>query len=892
MKRTRRHSGFVRSLFSANAFRGRAGRRAKRLASALERIEALECRTLLSATPTLTVTDAGGTFTGQPYVATVSATVNSSPIPIAQSLNFSTYLGSTTTSRAINVTTDDFGNTFVVGWTTGTGFPTTAGAYETTGAADGSRSAFVAKFDPSGNLVWSTLIDGASGFAIAVDGSDDVYVAGEASQTAFQTTTGAYQIAANASSNAFIAKLNSSGSSVIWATFLGGNNFGEVDGIAVDNADNVYVAGDTTATNFPLKNPIQAQNNGGSDAFIAELNSTGSQLVFSTYLGGSGDEYPSAIALDAAGDIFTTGSTDSTDLATTPNALQPTYGGASSDAFVAKLNPSGAGLAYLTYLGGDADVYGSDVEMAVDAAGDAYVVGTTDADTIPMVNAYQSTYSGGQDAFIAELNPTGTAIVNSTYFGSGTYASSIAMDSQGNVYIAGPEFDTVPTVDPVSTSGDLYVAELNLSTSTLVYSTTLGATDDNSIISPVGVTSNGNIILTGDTTSESFPTLNATQSTLTGNRDAFVTGLQPELTVSYYAGTTATGTPLPGARARSARTPLSPRLRPPIQITRTLRATPVTFTISQGQPLTPTVTAIDQSGDYDGSPFTATATALTSDGQPVSGTFAFSYYAGTSATGPGTSTPPVDAGTYTVVASFTSTDPNYADAQSAPVTFTISPAATATAVTNSAASTVYGQSETLTATVTSPGGTPAAGTVTFYDGATPLGTVGISDGTASFTTIALTAGLHVLTASYTGDGLDFAGNSSVLSAASIIQTVAGTGVAGFNGSGNAATSTELYNPYGIAFDSEGDLFIGDVGNSVVWKVNATTHVMTIVAGTGVEGYNGNNIAATSAELNIPIAVAVDSKGDLFIADDGNSLVREVNASTGLISTIAGTGGFG
>ncbi len=457
--------------------------------------------------------------------------------------------------------------------------------------------------------------------------------------------------------------MNPSGSSLIWATYLGGNDFGEVDGIAVDNAGNVYVAGDTTATNFPLKNPIQSQNNGGSDAFVSELNSSGSQLVFSTYGGGSGDDFPSAIALDAAGDIFVTGTTDSTDLPTTANAIQPTYGGGDSDAFVAKLDPSGAGLAYLTYLGGSGDVTGSDVEMAVDAAGDAYVVGTTDADTIPMVNAYQSTYSGGQDAFIAELNPLGTAIVNSTYFGSGTYASGMALDSQGNVYIAGPEFDTVPTVDPASTSGDLYVAEINLTTSTLVYSTTLGATDDNSIITPVGVTSNGNIILAGDTTSDSFPTQNAYQSSLTGFRDAFVTGLEPELTVSYYTGSTATGTPLSGPpSAVGAHTVVATFTSTDPNYT-SAQSDPVTFSITSSGPVNPTVTAFDSSGNYDGSHFAATATALGTDGQPVSGTFAFTYYVGASATGTGTSSPPVDAGTYTVEAAFTSADPDYSDAQ-------------------------------------------------------------------------------------------------------------------------------------------------------------------------------------------------------------------------------------
>ena len=510
----------------------------------------------------------------------------------------------------------------------------------------------------------------------------------------------------------------------------------------------------------------------------------------------------------------------------------------------------------------------------------------------PMVNAYQSTYSGGQDAFIAELNPSGTAILNSTYFGSGTYASGMALDSQGNVYVAGPEFDSIPTVDPASTSGDLYVAEINLTTSTLVYSTTLGATDSGAIITPVGVTSNGNIILAGDTTSDSFPTQNAYQSSLTGFRNAFVTGLQPELTVSYYAGTTATGTPLSGAPSEAGTYTVVATFTSTDPNYASAQSDPVTFTISPSGPVNPTVTAFDTSGNYDGSPFAATATALGTDGEPVSGTFAFTYYVGTSTTGTGTSSPPVDAGTYTVEAAFTSADPDYSDAQTHPVTFTISPAATATAVAASTATPVYGQSETLTATITSAGGTPTTGTVTFFDGATPLTTVGINNGTASFTTTAPDGRTTCPDGHLQRRRTRFFRERSVLSPASIIQTVAGTGVAGYNGDGIPATSAELYNPYGVAVDSKGDLFIADAQNNLVLEVNATTHLITTVAGTGVAGYNGDGIAATSAELDTPIGVAVDSQGDLFIADDGNSRVREVSAATGLISTIAGTGGYG
>src|SRR5579862_5929784 len=443
----------ARRFLALNAAHRRSRARRARWEAA-ERVEVCECRTLLSATTTLTVADPSGTFTGRPFAATVSATVNNEPIPIGQSLNFSTYLVSSTTSRAFGVATDNFGNTFVTGWTNGSKFPTTPGAYETTGTLDGTRSAFVAKFDPSGNLIWSTLIDGTAGFAIAVDNADNVYVGGSASSTDFATTPGAFQTTAS-TTNAFVAKLNPSGSSLIWATYLGGSSFGEVDGLAVDRAGNVYVAGDTTATNFPTLNALQPINRGGSDAFVSELNNTGSALVFSTYGGGSGDDFPSAIALDAAGNIYIDGTTDSPDFPTTPGAIQTTYGGGGSDAFVVKLGPGGTSLIYSTYLGGSDDVTSSDVEMAVDAAGNAYVTGTTDGNDFPTVNAYQSTLLGGQSAYIAELNPSGTALVNSTYFGANTNGSGLALDSSGNVYIAGQAPPGgIPTVDPASTSGN------------------------------------------------------------------------------------------------------------------------------------------------------------------------------------------------------------------------------------------------------------------------------------------------------------------------------------------------------------------------------------------------------------------------------------------------------
>jgi hypothetical protein len=218
---------------------------------------------------------------------------------------------------------------------------------------------------------------------------------------------------------------------------------------------------------------------------------------------------------------------------------------------------------------------------------------------------------------------------------------------------------------------------------------------------------------------------------------------------------------------------------------------------------------------------------------------------------------------------------------------------TTTTLVASSANTTYGQNETLTATVSSHAGSPNAGTITFYDGTTSLGTVPISNGTAQVSTTTLTAGLHVLTATYSGDGgVTFAGSSSVLSPSSVIQTVGGNGAQGYDGTGIQATFAELNLPQGVAVDSAGNLYIADSHNDIVEKIDAQTHVMTTIAGTGVYGFNGNGIPATSAELDGPIAVAVDSAGNVFIADDENDMVREVSATTGLISTVAGNGGFG
>jgi hypothetical protein len=174
--------------------------------------------------------------------------------------------------------------------------------------------------------------------------------------------------------------------SLSYSTYLGGNGDDEGFGIAVDAAGNAYVTGDTSSPNFPTANPLQPGNGGGSDAFVAKLNPTGSALVYSTYLGGNGADEGTSIAVDGAGDAYVTGLTFSTNFPTTANPLQPANGGG-SDALVVKLNPTGSALVYSTYLGGNGADEG--LGIAVDATGDAYVTGLTLSTNFPIANPLQ-----------------------------------------------------------------------------------------------------------------------------------------------------------------------------------------------------------------------------------------------------------------------------------------------------------------------------------------------------------------------------------------------------------------------------------------------------------------------------------------------------------------------
>jgi Beta-propeller repeat len=359
---------------------------------------------------------------------------------------YSTYLGGSSDDYGQGIAVDSSGNAYVTGYTNSTKFPTTSGAFQTTcGCVDNYYfDAFVTKLNPSGSaLVYSTYLGGSGwdfGYGIAVDGSGNAYVTGSTLSVDFPITPGAFQTVCNCGSenapDTFVAELNPTGSAVVYSTYLGGSGQDIGSGIAVDSSGNAYVTGSTTSGDFPITPGAFQTVCGGTcyDAFVAQLNPAGSALVYSTYLGGSGPDAGFGIAVDSSGNAYVIGETNSTNFPTM-NPLQPTFGGDLWDAFVAQINPTGSALVYSTYLGGSSNDYAHGI--AVDSSGNAYVTGATNSTNFPTMNPLQPANAGGYDAFVAQLNPTGSALVYSTYLGGGRndYGHGIAVDSSGNAYV-------------------------------------------------------------------------------------------------------------------------------------------------------------------------------------------------------------------------------------------------------------------------------------------------------------------------------------------------------------------------------------------------------------------------------------------------------------------------
>jgi hypothetical protein len=380
---------------------------------------------------------------------------------------YSTYLsgpGSVNEGNAIAV--DPTGEAVVVGETNSTSFPGVGpGSIDATNPS-GLTQAFVTKLNSTGSgIVYSTFLGGSSGataFGVAVDNSGAAYVTGQTASSPFPgISVGSVQPTVSGSLDAFIAKLDPSGSTVDYATYLGGPAGGTQGfGIAVDAAGDAYVTGDTNTPSLIGVGPGSIQRALGSngnpppaDGFVTELNSTGSAIVYSTYLGGAGSDSGEGIAVDDAGAAYVTGPTSS---ATFPgvgaSSIQPTFLGNTDDGFVTKIAPGGGSIAYSTYLGAGTTLPDA---IAVDAFGHAFVAGSTNDSSFPGVTAasLQPALGGSSDGFLTELRPDGSATVFSTYLGgsAGDGVRGIAEDTTGGSYLTGATTSTTfPGVGPGS----------------------------------------------------------------------------------------------------------------------------------------------------------------------------------------------------------------------------------------------------------------------------------------------------------------------------------------------------------------------------------------------------------------------------------------------------------
>ena len=330
---------------------------------------------------------------------------------------------------------------------------------------------------------------------------------------------------------------------LVYSTYLGGSGWDSGQGIAVDAAGSAYVTGSTPSPNFPTQSPYQATKLGDYDVFVTKLTPAGNALVYSTYLGGSGDEVGYGIAVDPTGSAYVTGYTQSTDFPT-QSAYQATYQGGSADAYVTKLTPAGNALSYSTYIGGSDTEEGHSI--AVDGAGSAYITGTTASSNFPTQSAYQATLQGNFDAFATKLSPTGAALVYSTYLGgSGADVGwGIAVDGANSAYVAGWTLSAnFPTQSPYQAanqgSQDAFVTKLTPAGNALAYSTYLGGSGED-VAYGIALDLTGSAYVTGSTGSANFPTLSPYQATLQGGfNDAFVTKLTPAgaaLVYSTYLG--------------------------------------------------------------------------------------------------------------------------------------------------------------------------------------------------------------------------------------------------------------------------------------------------------------------------------------------------------------------
>ena len=458
----------------------------------------------------------------------------------------SSYLGGSSDDQIHDCAFDASGNIIMCGITGSASFPTTLSAYDT--VMNGVSDGFLVKMPPSGeSLIFSTFLGGSSGdsiHAMDIDGSGNIYVSGMTGDGGFPVTSGVAFPGYAGSGDAFIAKFNSSGTSLLAATFFGGNGQDQAEGLCVDS-NGAHVTGWTESTNLPTTmTALDTSANGFKDTFLASFSTDLSTLNYGSYIGGSYYEESRCVDSNPDGDLIIAGFTASKDFPSTPGAFDPTPN--DQDAFVMRFVQGTFSLAFSTFLGGglgDEKIN----DLAVDSTGNIWCTGSTSSTNFPLTpGTLDDDLNQDGDAFLSCFDASGSQLLYSTFLGGSGLDSSaaIALDAQGNVYLAGSTLSSdFPMTDPGDTYGghaDIFVVKLPPSGDSLTYSLLVGGAGIESA-SAIAVDGTGRVTVAGVNQQGGFPTTTfAFQSDSFWYEDGVVFRLSPNgqtLEFSTYLGT-------------------------------------------------------------------------------------------------------------------------------------------------------------------------------------------------------------------------------------------------------------------------------------------------------------------------------------------------------------------
>jgi len=782
------------------------------------------------------------------------------PLVIDPVLVYSTLWGGRYAEGATLIRTDAAGNLYVLGDTQSDDFPVRNAAQRSKSEAPtpwcatlgGCPDVFISKFDPTGReLLFSTYLGGTfieNGLGMTVDKDGNVYVTGVTHSSDFPTTPGCFQSERKGSSflpgrDVFVTKLNATGSVLLYSTYLGGSQSDRAFNLAVDAEGNAYIAGRTESRDFPTKNPIQVyqDDNGGLDGFVAKLNRWGTELIYSTYIGGNDEDQCNDIKVDQDGQAYVTGSTVSDNFPTTFGAYQSEWAG-SNDVFVSKLKPDGSGFVFSTLVGGD----GGDIatSLTLDAQRNVYVVGYSGSFdgsfTFPLVNPLQKEsifypgFKAATDTIIFKLNATGADLLYSTYLGGegdDDSQGAFVVDAQGRIYLSGSTesqaFPVTPNAVQSKYAGgthDAFVAVLDPSregTSALIYSSYLGGSGRD-LGQSVAFDPQGNLYVCGYTQLQNpphtFPLANALpgQSQLQGFADAFIAKLA--ITAQDSSDVTPPTISLTAPTSGTVYTTTNAQLILTGVASDNVGVTQVTWRKNHQKP------------ELDGGLTVGTATGTTD--WKIDTLF-------------------LQQGENQIWIAARDQAGNFTEIKLI----------------------VQYQPEYLIKTVAGGGSTAAR------DDLLPLG--------AKFRypvpVLAIPTGDVIFGDS---EGLQI----WKLTTAGRLIKVAGTGRPGSDGDGGPAVQANLNLPFSLALDQKGQLYFVEDGTNVVRMIDSNGIIRTIAGDRSATGCNssGDGGPATAARFCLIRSLAFNSRGELFVADTFGNRIRKIDAQ-GIITTIAGTG---